>query len=94
MSLHRHAAAEVYQVLKGQGVVTLDGIEHAVRAGSGVYDPSNREEGIRNTGDAPVELCTCTRRTPSTTCSMSGPRTALRSPVARLALVLWSSDDS
>lgn len=56
LSLHRHAPAEVYQVLTGQGVVTLEGVEHAVRAGSGVYIPSNREHGIRNTGDVPLEF--------------------------------------
>ena len=56
LSLHRHAAPEVYQILTGQGVVTLDGVEHAVRAGSGVYIPSGREHGIRNTGDAPLDF--------------------------------------
>ncbi|WP_309131165.1 cupin domain-containing protein [Brevibacterium sp.] len=56
LGLHCHAAAEVYQVLTGRGVVILEGIEHAVRAGSGVYIPSNREHGIRNTGDVPLEF--------------------------------------
>ena len=56
LSLHRHAPAEVYQVLTGQGVVILDGVEHPVRAGSGVYIPSNREHGIRNTGEDPLEF--------------------------------------
>lgn len=56
LSLHRHAAAEVYHVLTGQGVVTLVGVEHPVRTGSGVYIPSNREHGIRNTGDLPLEF--------------------------------------
>ncbi len=56
LSAHRHAAAEVYQVLTGRGVVILEGVEHAVRAGSGVYIPPNQEHGIRNTGEAPLEF--------------------------------------
>ncbi|MFS4505278.1 cupin domain-containing protein [Clavibacter sp. Sh2141] len=48
---HRHAAAEVYQVLAGVGIVTLDGEEHHVREGSGVFIPSDHEHGIRNAGD-------------------------------------------
>lgn len=56
LSLHRHAAAEVYQVLTGEGVVTVDGADHTVRAGSGVHIPSNLEHGIRNTGGSPLEF--------------------------------------
>ncbi|WIB77938.1 cupin domain-containing protein [Curtobacterium sp. MCPF17_002] len=53
---HRHEAPEVYQVLTGLGVVTLDGQEQEVRGGAAVYIPSNHEHGIRNTGDTPLEL--------------------------------------
>jgi oxalate decarboxylase/phosphoglucose isomerase-like protein (cupin superfamily) len=56
LSLHRHQVTEVYQVLTGQGVVTLEDVDHAVRAGSCVYIPPNREHGIRNTGDVPLEF--------------------------------------
>ena len=56
LGLHRHAAPEVYQVLTGQGVVSLDGIEHVVQAGSAVYIPSNCEHGIRNIGNDPLEF--------------------------------------
>ncbi len=52
LALHRHAAAEVYQVLTGLGVVMLDGEEHEVRGGTAVFIPSDREHGIRNAGDA------------------------------------------
>lgn len=48
---HRHRPAEVYHLVEGQGVVTLDGIEHAVRAGSSVFVPGDVEHGIRNSGD-------------------------------------------
>ncbi|WIE84917.1 cupin domain-containing protein [Curtobacterium sp. MCPF17_021] len=53
---HRHQAPEVYQVLTGLAVVTLDGVAHEVRGGTAVYIPSNCEHGIRNTGDTPLEL--------------------------------------
>jgi mannose-6-phosphate isomerase-like protein (cupin superfamily) len=56
LSLHRHEAPEVYQILTGEGVVSLEGTEHAVRSGSGVYIPSNTEHGIWNTGGTPLEL--------------------------------------
>lgn len=48
---HRHAAAEVYHVIEGSGVVFLEGAEHPVAAGSAVFIPGNAEHGIRNTGE-------------------------------------------
>ena len=50
LALHRHAQAETYYVLAGEGVVTLDGAEHPVRPGSSVFLPGSSEHGIRNTG--------------------------------------------
>ncbi len=50
LGLHRHAPPEVYYVLAGQGVITLNGQEHAVRAGSAVFIPGMAEHGIRQTG--------------------------------------------
>jgi quercetin dioxygenase-like cupin family protein len=47
---HRHAQAEIYYVLSGEGVVTIDGAEHALRAGSSVFIPGNALHGARNTG--------------------------------------------
>jgi len=47
---HRHDQAETYYVLAGEGVVTLDGAEHPVRAGSAVFLPGGCEHGVRNTG--------------------------------------------
>lgn len=51
LGLHRHEPAEVYHVLQGQGVVCLDGVEHAVEAGASVYIPGDAEHGVANTGD-------------------------------------------
>lgn len=53
---HRHAPAEIYYVLDGQGLVFLDGVEHPVRAGSSVFVPGEVEHGLRNVADAPLRF--------------------------------------
>jgi quercetin dioxygenase-like cupin family protein len=50
LALHRHDQAETYYVLSGEGVVTLEGVDHPVRPGSNVFVPGGREHGARNTG--------------------------------------------
>jgi quercetin dioxygenase-like cupin family protein len=50
LALHRHDQAETYYVLSGQGVVTLESVDHPVRPGSNVFIPGGREHGARNTG--------------------------------------------
>jgi mannose-6-phosphate isomerase-like protein (cupin superfamily) len=52
LGLHRHTAAEIYYVVEGNGVVTLDGVDHPVSAGTAVYIPGDAEHGIRNSGQA------------------------------------------
>ena len=56
LNVHRHPPAEVYHVLQGRGIVTLDGAEHPVLPGSAVYIPGNAWHGIRNTGPSPLRL--------------------------------------
>ena len=56
LGLHRHSPAEIYFVLEGNGIVTLDGAEHAVRAGSAVFIPGDAEHGIRNSGTAKLRF--------------------------------------
>ena len=41
---------EIYFVLAGTGVMTLDGREIAVKAGSAVFIPGMAEHGVRQTG--------------------------------------------
>jgi quercetin dioxygenase-like cupin family protein len=55
-NLHRHAQAEIYYVLSGEGVVSIDGAEHALRAGSSVFIPGNVWHGARNTGAGVLRL--------------------------------------
>jgi len=50
LGLHRHAPAEVYYVLAGAGIVTLNGVEQPVGPGSAVFIPGMAEHGIRQTG--------------------------------------------
>jgi mannose-6-phosphate isomerase-like protein (cupin superfamily) len=50
LGLHRHAPPEIYFVFAGSGVVTLNGREVGVKAGSAVFIPGMAEHGIRQTG--------------------------------------------
>jgi mannose-6-phosphate isomerase-like protein (cupin superfamily) len=52
LGLHRHAPPEVYYVLAGEGVVTLNGEERPVKSGSAVFIPGMAEHGVRQTGEA------------------------------------------
>ena len=54
--LHRHAPAEVYYVIAGEGVVTIDGESTAVRAGSAVFVPGGAEHSLANTGTSTMCL--------------------------------------
>ena len=54
--MHRHEAAEIYYVLSGEGVVSMDGTEHPLRAGSSVFIPGNVLHGARNTGNKTLRL--------------------------------------
>jgi len=47
---HRHAQAEVYYILSGEGTVTISGTEHPVRPGATVFIPGGAKHGARNTG--------------------------------------------
>ena len=48
LSPHRHAQPEIYYILSGSGVMTIDGADHHVTAGAGIFIPSNAEHGIKN----------------------------------------------
>jgi len=56
LGLHRHAPAEIYYVFAGSGVVSLDGREIPVKAGSAVFIPGMAEHGIRQTGSEILRL--------------------------------------
>jgi quercetin dioxygenase-like cupin family protein len=54
--LHRHAQAEIYYVLAGEGVVRIGDDEHALRPGSSVFIPGDTWHGARNTGRATLRM--------------------------------------
>lgn len=56
LNLHRHDQAEIYYIIDGAGIMTIDGVEQEVMAGATVFIPGNAEHGIRNTGDAWLRL--------------------------------------
>jgi quercetin dioxygenase-like cupin family protein len=56
LSLHRHAQAEVYLVLAGTGVVSIDGTEHALRPGTSVFIPGGAEHGVRAAGEGELRF--------------------------------------
>ena len=53
---HRHQPPEVYYILSGEGVVTIAGVDHAVRPGATVFIPGNAWHGTRNTGSETLRL--------------------------------------
>ena len=56
LEVHRHGAAEVYFVLEGRGLLTLDGDEQEVAAGMAVHIAADAPHGIRNAGDTPLRF--------------------------------------
>ncbi|TKA27538.1 hypothetical protein B0A50_04368 [Salinomyces thailandicus] len=48
LALHRHAHAEIYFVIKGEGIVNVEMMEHRVQAGSVVFIPGNASHAVRN----------------------------------------------
>ncbi|KAK4621769.1 Dimethylsulfonioproprionate lyase DddW [Fulvia fulva] len=56
---HRHEQAEMYLILKGEGLVRVDGDERRVEKGDAVFIPGNAEHGIRNVGQGDLEWFYC-----------------------------------
>jgi quercetin dioxygenase-like cupin family protein len=56
LRLHKHAQAEAYYILSGEGTVTVSGTQHPVRAGSAIFIPGGEVHGALNTGAEPLRL--------------------------------------
>ncbi len=52
---HQHPQSEVYHVLEGQGVVTIEGEDYVLDKGSTLFIPGGCEHGTRNTADCPLK---------------------------------------
>jgi len=46
LNMHRHAPAEVYFGLSGEGVVTVNGVPFKIAQGIAVYIPGNTDHGV------------------------------------------------
>jgi quercetin dioxygenase-like cupin family protein len=53
---HRHQPTEVYHILEGQSLVTINGTDHHVAKGDTVFIPPMAEHGIRNISAARMRL--------------------------------------
>jgi quercetin dioxygenase-like cupin family protein len=51
LAMHSHAPPEVYYVLEGSALVTVDGVERKVSAGAAVFIPGDAPHGVRNPFD-------------------------------------------
>jgi mannose-6-phosphate isomerase-like protein (cupin superfamily) len=56
LALHRHDPAEIYFMIEGQAVVTVEGVETRIAPGACVYIPGSAEHGIRNEGTKQVRF--------------------------------------
>lgn len=53
--LHSHDPEQVYLVVRGEAVMTVDGKEREVMEGDLIHVPRHAEHGIRNTSDETME---------------------------------------
>src|SRR3712207_3597403 len=56
LRLHRHTQAEVYLVLEGTGVVTVDDVRRPVGPGDAVFLPGDALHGVECTGAEDLRL--------------------------------------
>ncbi len=55
---HRLRTREVYYILGGEGLISIDGESQAVRTGQAIYIPPHSIQSIQNTGDSDLTfLC-------------------------------------
>ena len=55
LGAHRHEQAELYYILEGRGVLTMDGVETVVSAGTAAFIPGDCEHSLRNTSTTVFE---------------------------------------
>ncbi len=56
LSCHRHPQSEVYYVLSGVGVVTIEDLQYPISPGSAVFIPGNAKHRVRNTGNETLRI--------------------------------------
>jgi mannose-6-phosphate isomerase-like protein (cupin superfamily) len=53
---HRHSQPEIYFIIEGTGILTIDGHETIVSKGSAVFIPGDADHCLRNESDADLKL--------------------------------------
>ncbi len=56
--LHNHEPEQCYYIIKGKGLMIIEGESKEVTIGDAVYIPSNLKHGIKNIGDDVLEYLT------------------------------------
>ena len=56
--MHNHEPEQVYYIIKGKGLMTIDEEDREVFAGDAVYIPGNVKHGIKNNGNEILEYIT------------------------------------
>lgn len=56
--IHSHQPEQCYYIIKGKGLMIIEGESRQVSEGDAVYIPSNLKHGIKNTGDNVLEYLT------------------------------------
>ena len=56
LSLHRHAAPEIYYLMSGAGIVRIDERDHPVAAGTAVFIPGDARHTFFNRGASPIRF--------------------------------------
>ena len=49
--VHSHEPEQMYYILEGCGVMTVDGKEQEIQSGDCIFIPSYSKHGLKNTGD-------------------------------------------
>lgn len=49
---------QFFRIEQGEGVITIDGVDHAVKDDDGVIVPQGARHNVRATGDEPLKLYT------------------------------------
>lgn len=53
---HRHAEPEIYYIIEGRGVVTINGVEYQVYAGASVFIPRDFPHSVENREQNPFRF--------------------------------------
>jgi quercetin dioxygenase-like cupin family protein len=56
--IHNHEPEQCYYIIKGKGLMIIEGKSKEVAAGDAVFIPSNLKHGIKNIGDDILEYLT------------------------------------